>query len=53
MPYDFPDALRVDLGEPLGICKETAQDSGVFERAWSGGTSSVDCNALEGEVRLG
>ena len=53
VPYDFPDALRVDLGEPLGICKETAQGSGVFERAWSGGTSSVDCNALEGQVRLG
>jgi hypothetical protein len=52
VPYDFPQALRVDLGEPLGRCAESAPGSGVFSRAWSKGTSSVDCGAMAGRVAL-
>ena len=37
-----------DYGEPLGVCKETGADSGVFEREWSGATVRWDCNAAAG-----
>lgn len=51
VPYDFPDALRTqDLGQPLGRCAESAPGSGLFSRQWSKGTSSVDCNTMQGSV---
>ena len=37
-----------DYGEPLGVCKETAVGSGVFEREWSKATVKWDCNAAAG-----
>lgn len=52
VPYDFPAALNGDYGEPTGTCVETASGSGVFTRAWTKATSTVDCNTLEGRVEL-
>ncbi len=40
---DFHDAARENLGGPLGRCAESDPGSGIFTRAWSNGTSSVDC----------
>jgi len=48
VPYDFPDALKMDYGVPLGTCKETLP--AVFTRQWSKATATVDCNTLSGEV---
>ena len=44
VPYDFPDALRVDYGTPLGFCEETGAGTGVFTRPWTKATATVDCN---------
>lgn len=40
--------FALDVGEPLGLCAETAP--GVFERAWSKGTVSLDCNTWEASL---
>lgn len=37
-----------DFGEPLGVCKETAE--GVFSREWTGATVEWDCNAQPGSA---
>ena len=50
--YDFPDALSVDYGEPVGTCAETAPNSNVFQRSWTKATARVDCNAMEGSVTM-
>ena len=51
VPYDFPAQLRTqDLGVPLGRCAESAPGSGLFSRQWSKGTSSVNCNTMQGSV---
>lgn len=52
VPYDFPEALNVDYGEPTGTCAETPAASGVFARTWTKAVSTVDCNTLEGSVTL-
>ena len=52
VPYDFPPALSVDYGVPLGTCAETGTGTGVFERKWSKATSTVDCNSVEGRVDM-
>ena len=44
--YQFPDALNVDYGEPVGgaLCAETKPGSGVFTREWTKASVSMDCN---------
>ena len=32
--YTFPDALKVDYGEPLGLCNETGVQTGRYVREW-------------------
>jgi hypothetical protein len=49
----MPAARRDDLfllqaGEPLGLCESTAP--GVFQRQWSLGTASLDCNAYTADL---
>ena len=39
-----PEQLNWDYGEPTGLCKETAADSGVFTREWTKATIRMDCN---------
>ncbi len=48
--YEFPDALKVDYGTPLGTCAETAPNSGVFTRAYTNGKATMDCNTWTGTV---
>ena len=50
VPYEFPDALRADYGAPLARCAETGAGTGVFTRAWSKATVTIDCNTLEGSI---
>ena len=42
--YGLPATTQVDYGEPTARCAETAPGSGVFTRAWSKATVTVDCN---------
>ena len=46
----FPDELKADIGEPLGLCSETAAGSGVFTREWSKASVQMDCNSYVGTV---
>ena len=41
-----------DFGEPVGglPCKETGEDTGVFEREWSAATVTWDCAKGHGEI---
>jgi hypothetical protein len=39
-----PEQINWDYGEPVGLCKETAPNSGVFEREWTKAKISMDCN---------
>ena len=51
--WQFPDALYVDYGVPLGVCAETVPgQSGVFTRQWTNATVSIDCNSFDFDLRL-
>ena len=39
-----PDLIDEDFGEPVGLCREVAD--GVFDREWTSGTVSLDCNSF-------
>lgn len=42
--YVRPREFDVDYGSPVGLCAETATDSGVFTREWTKATVAHDCN---------
>ena len=42
-PYVRPPELDLDYGEPIGHCKETSPDSGVFRREWTKASVEMDC----------
>jgi hypothetical protein len=42
--YEFPKEFNQDVGEPLGICKETAPGSQVFTRKWTKATVQMNCS---------
>ena len=48
--YPFPPEFNVDYGEPTGLCRETAPNSGVFTREWSKATVTMDCKAWKGTI---
>ena len=61
MPCDIylrPDALGLDYGTPLGLCKETAEPtqaqggSGIFVREWSKSTVTIDCNQYTSTIKM-
>ena len=39
---DWSPLFALDVGVPLGLCEEGPP--GVFSRAWSKGTATLDCN---------
>ncbi len=43
-----PKEFDVDVGEPIGFCKETAL--GIFERNWTKTKVKLDCNRWIGNV---
>ena len=52
LEYVFPEALNRDYGEPTGICKETAEHSGVFTREWTKASIQMDCNTYTPEIKM-
>jgi|EP01044_Picomonas_judraskeda_P025702 hypothetical protein len=46
MTYEFPELLERDYGEPVNgqQCSETAPNSNVFTREWTGASVQMDCN---------
>jgi len=40
-----PALLDHNFGEPIGLCEEI--ETGVFQRQWTKGVASLDCNAFE------
>ena len=48
--YQRPAALDTDYGKPLGLCSETAPNSGVFVREWSKANVSMDCSTWLGTI---
>lgn len=50
--YTFPPLLNADVGEPLGLCAETAPGSEIFTRAWSKADVSVNCKTLTPTITL-
>ena len=47
-PPTWNDAFLLDVGEPVGECAQTAP--GVFEREWTFGTATMDCNSYTATV---
>lgn len=45
--YGYPKELNYDFGEPLGLCYETATDSGVWRRNFTNAVVVMDCNTQE------
>ncbi|CAE8730362.1 unnamed protein product [Polarella glacialis] len=50
--YEYPTGLDFDYGEPLSLCKETKEGSGIFTREWSKSTVHMDCNTFKGTVTM-
>ena len=48
----YPPELKLDYGVPMGLCSETAPQSGVFTRLWSKATVTMDCQAYKGTVTM-
>ena len=44
----LPPELAMDVGEPLGLCKEEGE--GVFTREWSKAKVSLDCGKFVGTI---
>ena len=44
----LPPELAMDVGEPLGLCKEEGE--GVFTREWSKVKVSLDCGKFVGSI---
>ena len=40
----------IDFGEPLSVCKETGEGTGVYERKWSRATVQWDCESAHGKI---
>ena len=43
LQYERPALLDRDFGAPLGLCAETAPNSGVFAREFSKSNVTMDC----------
>eukprot|EP00035_Acanthoeca_spectabilis_P023004 m.447099 g.447099 ORF g.447099 m.447099 type:complete len:428 (+) comp19468_c0_seq1:101-1384(+) len=50
--YFFPPEFNVDYGVPSELCKETAENSGIFTRDFSKSTVQMDCNKWEGTITM-
>ena len=47
-----PEQINWDYGEPAGLCKETAENSSVFEREWTKAKVTMDCNTWTPTITL-
>ena len=46
----FAKVWDSDFGDPLGVCKETSEGSGVYERKWTHATVQWDCASAHGKI---
>eukprot|EP01043_Picozoa_sp_COSAG02_P008110 COSAG02_NODE_253_length_26942_cov_80.561152_2_plen_587_part_00 len=46
----YANEWNIDFGEPLNVCKETREGSGVYERKWSRATVQWDCASGHGQI---
>ena len=44
--------MNADVGEPQGLCTETAPNSEVFTREWSKASVKMDCKSYTGSVTM-
>ena len=52
-PYVRPPELDLDYGEPIGHCKETFTNSGVFQREWTKASVQMNCGVGKyGEAKI-
>eukprot|EP01052_Picozoa_sp_SAG31_P037144 SAG31_NODE_4750_length_2980_cov_1.358209_2_plen_97_part_00 len=47
---DWHPLFGLDVGQPLGLCAETLLGSNTFQRNWTRGSVSFDCNAYEASI---
>eukprot|EP01048_Picozoa_sp_COSAG05_P008710 COSAG05_NODE_678_length_7984_cov_3.957134_3_plen_811_part_00 len=47
-----PALLEKDYGQPIGLCKEVTNGSGVFERTWTRSHIQLDCNSYEATFKF-
>jgi hypothetical protein len=52
--FEYPASFHTygDMGAPAGLCAETAPGSGVFSRAYEGGTVQMDCATFTPTITL-
>ncbi len=51
--YAFPEELNADYGTPVDkLCKETAPNSGVFEREWTKASVKMECATFKGTITM-
>lgn len=50
--YQVPEQINWDYGEPVGLCKETSANSGVFTREWTKASVQMDCNSWAPTITL-
>lgn len=50
--YQLPEQLNWDYGTPVGLCTETAPNSGVFTREWTKASVKMDCNTWQPTITL-
>ena len=44
--------LEKDYGEPIGLCNEVTNGSGIFERRWTRSHIQLDCNSYEATFKF-
>jgi hypothetical protein len=48
--FSYPPELDLDVGEPLGLCEESAPN--VWTRRWSGANVSLNCTAWTANITM-
>lgn len=50
--YILPDELNRDYGVPLGLCAETAPNSGIFTRTYTKSLIQMDCYTFTANITM-
>ena len=50
--FQYPPELNWDVGEPLGVCGESAEEPGVWVREYTGATVRLNCTSWAANVTL-
>lgn len=49
---DWHPLFGLDVGQPLGLCAEMSPRSNAFERSWTRGKASFDCNNYQATLEF-